>query len=609
MSVAMTTRMRARTATVAKPSLPTVATLAGFAVLLIAVVVIHGFFWGESQPMVQTILDSGAIRCLHDAGWSALTAKCNAVGQPIGLTFLTGMPETMLGWAISWIPGVDAWTAHQLLNVLLDAVAMAAGYLLLRRWGVMRAIALVAPAVYLVSPSMIGLNGFQYTFTGYAFLPLYVYLFCNGIDRFEDGQRHWVGVGYLTGVTFLMVFTDGYSYATALLMVGCVLIWWLWRNQQAGRNRKIAAVATIVLANLVAVGAYSAYINAPTEPHSSLGQFRYFGLDPATLFIPQSRLFWPIHLGYHPPTLNLYGDGGNYLFNYMGFITMGLVAWLILSRRIRRETEARHREIAPLFVAAAIALFLSFGPALKFYNQVNPGIPVGDVPINETRFGLPTSFLFAHVPPFSEMRAVFRWSLATRLMLVFGAAFAGNLIWRSGRRGIAAALLLLAAIEVAPAPRIQLNINRRQADQISTVRNVVMREFDGLTNKGELVLLAPSMNDFLVNAMAPFAGVRTYNVGIDKSYAASTAKWPADVKAAVSGVLNPNGQADRVAAVLQHDANAFVICYFSLLDAGKWWPAPNGHEAELHQQTALLAQDPRFAVEQGTWMAVIRLQH
>ena len=613
MSVALATRMRARAAAVPKPNQLTVATLVGYVVLLVGVVMMHGFFWGESQPMVQNVLDSGAIRCLHDAGWSALSAKCDAVGQPIGLTFLTGMPETMLGWAISWIPGVDPWTAHQLLNVVLDAAALAGGYLLLRRWDVIRPIALLAPAVYLVSPSLIGVNGFQYTFTGYAFLPLYVYLFLCGIDRFADGQRHWIGVGYLTAVTFLMVFTDGYSYATGLLLVGCVLIWWLLRDRQTSRNRKAFAVAAFAVANAVAVGLYSVYINAPPEPHASLGQFRYFGLDLATLFIPQPRLFWPSHLGYHPPTLHLYGDGGNYLFNYMGFVIMGLATglavWLLLSLRKRDRPVAHRSEIGPLLVAACVALFLSFGPGLKIYNQVNPAIPVGDVPASETRFGLPTSVLYAHVRPFSDMRATFRWSIATRFLLVFGAAFAGNLIWRSGRRAIAAALLVLAAIEVAPAPRLQYNINRRQADQISTVRTLVLNEFDRLTNKGELVLMAPSLNDFLANALAPFAGVKTYNVGIDKSYAAAVQKWPGDVKAVVDGIGRQAGQADRIAAVLSHDADAVVICYFSLLEAGKGWPAPNGHEGLLRQEVKSLAQDPRFTLEQGTWMTVIRLRH
>jgi hypothetical protein len=582
------------------------ATAAGFAVLLVGVLAMHGFLPGLSQPMVQTIVDSGAIQCLHNAGWGALTAHCDAVGQPIGFTYVLGMPEEMLGWAISWLPSVDAWAAHQILNALLDAFALAGGYLLLRRWSVPRAIALVAPAVYLVSPSLLGINGFGYTFNGYTFLPLYVYLFLCGIDRFRVGQP-WVGTAYLSGLAFLIVFTDGYSYATALVLIGCVLIWWLIRDD-AGRNSKALAVATFVAANAAAVLAYSAYVNASPEPHSRIGQFRFYGLDLVTLFVPQPGLIWPHRIGYHPPRLDLYGVAGNNIFNYMGFAMMGIVAWLLMSRRLRREPASQRREIAPLLVAALITLILSFGPGLKIDNHVNPAIPLGDVPSSETRLGLPTTFLYAHIPPFTDMRATFRWSIGFRFVLVFAAAYAISLVWKSGRRGIAAALLVVSSFEVLPSPGAQLNLGRTNAKHVAMVRTQAIGEFDRLTARGERVLLLPAGNDFLALAMAPVAHVSTYNVGGDKNYSATRARWPADVPAAVNGILNPTGEGNRVAAVLQHDADAVTICYFSMHAGGTMWPAPDPHQAFLRQEVKVLARDRRFTVQEGTLMAVIRLR-
>ena len=129
------------------------ATAGGFLVALFFVVDIHGFLPDESQPMLQTILDAGTIQCLHDQGWGALAANCDALGAPLGLTIPTGLPETELGWPLSWLPGIDAWAAHQLLNVLLDAVALTGGYLLLRRWDVVCGIARYFP----VSPTQAAL--------------------------------------------------------------------------------------------------------------------------------------------------------------------------------------------------------------------------------------------------------------------------------------------------------------------------------------------------------------------------------------------------------------------------------------------------------------------
>ena len=583
-----------------------IATIVGFVVLLVGVCAMHGFLPGTSPPMVWTIEDSGLIKCLHDAGWAALSGHCNAVGRPLGFTFLTGLPETMLGWLISWLPGVDAWTANQILNIVLDAVALGGGYLLLRRWSVVRPVALLAPALYLVSPSLLSVNGFGTTFAGYAFLPLYVYLFLCGLDRFAEGQRRWIGAAYLGGVTLLMVFTDGYSYATALLIICMMLIWWLFRGG-AALNARLAALGTFAAANLCALAAYSVYTNAPATPDVGIGAYRYLGLDPVTLFIPEATLWWPSHIGYQPPVLypRLWGDGSNILHNYMGFAMIGIVAWFLLSRRLRRQPAGQRLEIAPLFVAGSVALFLSLGPALKIASRAVPISPSWDVPVSKTVIGLPTVFLYRFIPPFDDMRATFRWSIGFRFVLIFASAYAINVIWKSGRRQIATLLLVVSFLEVLPAPRLQIAIGRSYSRQVSMVRSQVIGEFDAMTSPGERVLMVPSNNDFLATAMAPFAHVSTYNVGGDKNYAASASGWPADVKLLVAKIGESAGQGDRIATVLQHDANAVVICFFSMYTGGTMWPAPLPNEEFFRRQAATLAQDPRFVVQQGSWMAVI----
>ena len=483
MSLTLRARAPAILARVPSSVLQAAATTAGFLVLLVGVLAMHGFLPGLSQPMVQTIVDAGDIQCLHNAGWHALTARCDTVGLPNGLRFVLGMPETMVGWAISWLPGVDAWDAHQILNAALDALALTGGYLLLRRWTVPRPIALVAPAVYLVTPSLLGINGFGYTFNGYTFLPLYVYLFLCGIDRYADGQRRWIGAGYLTGLTFLMVFTDGYSYATGLVLVGCVLIWWLLRDD-ASRRAKALALATFITANILAVAAYSAYLDSSSRPIVGIGAFRLLGLDPVTLFVPQRGLIWPRYMAYHPGRWQLWGDGSNFMYNYMGYVMLAIVAGLLISRRLRRQPTSEQRELVPLLVASVIALILSFGPALEFNSHSVPVTPSYNVPVSKTVIGLPTAFLYRHVPPFNDMRATFRWSIGFRFILVFAAAYALALLWKSGRRGIAALLLLVACIEVLPAPGGILTAHQAAAKRVASVRADVVREFDDLTDAG-----------------------------------------------------------------------------------------------------------------------------
>jgi hypothetical protein len=287
---------------------------------------------------------------------------------------------------------------------------------------------------------------------------------------------------------------------------------------------------------------------------------------------------------------------------------MALLIWLFVSRRMRSQAMAQRYELIALTIAALLALFLSFGPGLKFLTEVNPSVPAGDVPASEMLFTLPTSILYAHVHPFKDMRADFRWSVGFRFVLVFAAAYAINLIWKSDKRAIAVGLLLLASVEVLPAPRLQMRINQGQSKQISQVRTEVLDEFDRLTTPGDRVLMLPSSNDFLANAMAPFATVSTYNVGIDKSYTASSRAWPDEVKKAVVGVGEADGEGDRLSAVLDQDATVIVICYFSLLQGGTFWPAPRSDAVTLHTAVDALAQDSRFIVRRGSSMATIRLR-
>ena len=120
--------------------------------------------------------------------------------------------------------------------------------------------------------------------------------------------------------------------------------------------------------------------------------------------------------------------------------------------------------------------------------------------------------------------------------------------------------------------------------------------------------MLPASNDFLALAMAPAAHVSTYNTAGDKSYVATLARWPDAVRAAVRGIRVPTGQGNRIAAVLRHDADAVAICYFSMHGGGTHWPAPDPQQALLHQEVAQLAGDPRFTVQQGSQMALIRLR-
>jgi hypothetical protein len=578
----------------------------GFAITLSLVLAIHGFWWGESEPIVQTIVDAGSIQCLHNQGLHILTATCHSIGQPLGFTFLLGMPEVIFGTALSWVPGIDAWTAHQLLNVLLDTAALTGGYLLLRRWNVIRPFALIAAATYLITPSLLGLNGYGYTFTGYTFLPLYYLLFLHSLDAFT-ANRPVKAAAILTGTIWLMIFTDGYSYATGLMIITLSGLWWAWRSPTATTRAKLLAATTYALANATGYLAYTAYINASAKPAVGLGAFRLLGLDPITLFIPQKGLYWPRLVGYVPPTLHLWGNTSNISYNYLGYTMLGLVIWMFAARALRGEGRENRREIVGLAVGGLACLLLSLGPALKLNSHPIPVTPDYNVPTSATVLGLPTTFLYAHVPPFSSMRATFRWSIGLRFFVVFAAAVALSLLWRRGRRILATALLVLAVLEVAPVPLDLIHAGERTGTALKTIRTTAVAEFTQDVKPGERVVMVPSTNDFLSLVLTPFAHVNSYNAAGDKNLAAIKAHWPASVQALARHFPAVQGVNDQVAAVLAGDADVVVISYVDLMFSGLRHLAMNKSLPALQSAVAQLSVDPRFVVNEGKYFATVRM--
>ena len=286
----------------------------------------------------------------------------------------------------------------------------------------------------------------------------------------REGQRRWIGAAYLGGVTLLMVFTDGYSYATALLIICMMLIWWLFRGGAALNARLAALAKPFAAANLCAQAADSAYTLRPC--HSGRRYRRISAScawNPATLFIPEATLWWPSHIGYQPPVLypRLWGDGSNIRHNYMGFAMIGIVAWFLLSRRLRRQPAGQRLEIAPLFVAGSVALFLSLGPR----GQRSPAGQFRSLHRGTCRSVRPSSDcprcscigLSRHS---MTCAATFRWSIGFRFVLIFASAYAINVIWKSGRRQIATLLLVVSFLEALPAPRLQIAIGRSYSRQV-----------------------------------------------------------------------------------------------------------------------------------------------
>ena len=600
----------------------------------LGVLYVHGFLPGMSQSALTSTMSTGAIQCLRDQGVASLWTWCMSVGVPIGAPKLTGLPQTYAGWLLTYLPGVDAWTGHQISSGACVVAGLVAGYLLLRRWGAPRWIALLFAAAALTSLNIVILNGFGFTFVGYMLVPAYVLVALTSLDWWSAG--HGLRAAVVTvGVCLLMVFTDGYSFFGAGIVIGCLVAAWAVRRWRGGARLEAGlAVATWALAAGGSAFLYTLWVPGDAFGTSSdLEVFGLFGVDLVTLFVPRSTMLIPALFGISTPTLSLWGGAASIQYNYLGYLCLSLAAGLLvaMSRAARRRrelaradvTDARTADAATesamdgagrarvqvtaemlaVGVAGVIALLLSLGPVLKV-GQTAPGL---DAAVME----LPTAWLYENVPGLAAMRAVYRWHVVTRWCLLLLAAGGLTALWRGWRgtsraRAVVVVLIaVLAVAEVAPDLMRQRTLRENAIEHVAFLREGIVAEADEMLVDGETILLLPAGDDFLVNYMVPVIGVSSYNAGIDKNYSLALANWPKTVRATVATYPGPD-TARHICAVLANHADAVVLAYPDLRSVVLPGVTDAEGESERRAVADELAQDPRFDVERGEWMTVLR---
>ncbi len=576
--------------------------LAAFGVVLVSVLFLHGFLPGMSQTPLTALFATGQIQCLHDQGISSLWTWCMSIGLPIGAPKLTGMPWVYLGWLVSYVPGVDAWAAHQITMAALDSVAFVGAFLLMRRWGSPRWIALLATASYLTAANVLILNGFGYTFIGYLLVPAFVYACLRLLDALDDGR--WVlGSAGAVALSLVMVFTDGYVFFSAALIIGFLVLAWVLRGRaDRGWARSLGGGALWLGSLAVSALTYAAW--APQGSYETNVDFEVFGLlavDVVTLFVPSSKFLYPDLLGIDPPVLNTWGINDTPPTHYLGYLTLAALIFYLVAGREKLPRTGR-RELVVVALAGAAALLLSFGPTLKVF-QVEPGL-------DASLLTLPTAWIHEHVPGISAMRATNRWLIVTRFAFIAVAAAGFSLLWHGWRgtsRWRAVAIIVLACLAaVETVPNLPGTVRQRQQsiDRVHLVRDGIVAEADEMLVEGETVLVLPSVNDFLANYLVPMTGTESYNVGGDKNYYLSLALWPESVRAA-RDEYGPES-AEILCTALEHDVDAIVLPYMSPYEAPLLRPRDEAAEAERRALAVTFTEDPRFQGEVGEWLTVLR---
>jgi hypothetical protein len=347
-------------------------------------------------------------------------------GYPVHNT-LAGT-EVLVGWQLLFLPqrllGVSIVAAYNVCFLFSFIVSGLAANLLARRYGVAPAGALIAGFVFAFAPQHVG-QAVQFQSLAICWLPL-------GIVAFERAvSERGIGVIVLLAAIVVITVLSSLYYGVFLVIilgawyvVGLVTGWFPRSFRGATRVAAAAAMAVVVLLPFIVTYVrmsssfgYDRSIQYAIERSAQLSAF---------LYVPRWLLLWGDSRLHERP-----GSGAGF---------PGLVLLLLLLASIRWNAPApRKRSILALAVFCAV---LSLGPRLKVFNYptsflINvpmPGSLLGFIPgIRAPSRLLPCAFVFLSVLAGGGAAAVLaRWPRKQRLFL--------------------SALLVLAALDVYPAP-------------------------------------------------------------------------------------------------------------------------------------------------------------
>lgn len=549
------------------------------------------------------------VRCGALSFSELLAGTCVVVGGEGGSEIGNGLPMTVAATALYRATGMSAEWAVVTTCFLVMCAAVAGAVMLLRSYQVRPWIGLVAAFAYVASPTVLGMRGFGATYWGMALLPAAIWFARTLAARVAARLDRWtvlVVLGWFLG-SIVMLLLDGYAFILAQAGAGLLLVvdalverrWW-----QSAR-----AVGALVVVDALAYVTYKAVYGGGDWTRSSIDLFRAMGADVVTFLGPTKAIWWAERLGVDKSFSDLWGDGTNSAYNYVGVLALVLavVGAVVAWRRDRRTFG--------WVVLGLLALVMALGPSLKIDVVRGPLVPPITyesylMPASDGTLGLPTEWIYSTLPGIDMMRATYRWFALTRLALVVLAAVAVERMVRRGGgwRVVGVLVGVLAVLEIAPDVPNQLAKSEANAADVQDVDQTVVEPLDEALPDGAKVVFAPDSvggNDYLAGYLATGADLWTYNVGGDKALEESRKLRPEPIAGLLAGDGDPS---DDMVTVLEGGyAQYVVVPYFDLRWSVSEWPATDQYVRTGKDAAADAEADPRLDVEQHERFAVVSL--
>lgn len=294
--------------------------------------------------------------------------------------------------------------------------------------------------------------------------------------------------------------------------------------------------------------------------------------------------------------------------NYFGFTLIISTIWIVYKKGLKNKL------VLSLLTVGMVILFLGLGPSLKFNSTIvaTKGITGQNYSLSNQQ--VVTDFPWANlykVFPLNIMRAVYRWLVVPKFLLLVGLAFTLRQALNHRRVLLCVLLILLAMLEVTP-KHMNLTAGMSKFSQIQKFKHDVIYplESNGFKSTDRVIFL-PSENDFLVPYMAAKTDFTTYNGAGDKAINTARNSYPQLVQQILTA-RDPKKIGELILQIQEKGLAEYVILTFfnPRWDSYKWPVSNNTYNTLKNRALKIEAEiGPNAKVAHYKYFDVINLEN
>ena len=371
----------------------------------------------------------------------------------------------------------------------------------------------------------------------------------------------------------LTIFTDGYAFMFYAVTASIIIAYDLyvrWRHQVKFEGR-LKVISLHIFSFSFAYILYAAYIGVTSYAASPIDFHRGWGVDLLYLLIPTHgvHFFWDsLGLAQMRNAAQHFGDASVWISSFM----MPMIIFAVI---FFRKIDSKIKWLA--ITIFLVSTYLALGPSLKL-NAVRDVGTSSMMKASQATFSTGSALLYENIPGFKSMRATFRWVLVAFFALWFLLLL--YIVKHNSKKNKIIILFLILLFIPDIRSHIEAKINSYRSYE--KIRSDLLMPLVSATAPRQKIAFLPYRNDFMVNYIAPYSEIYTYNIGGDKNLELAKLNWPDELGNFVMGRFHPTFSEDILLLLLSDKdvVDAVVIPHVDMLWAAHQWPSETINDVE-----------------------------